>query len=281
MALMCVMVDLGNPQRVYHMLLTPNFRSIFVFDAAILSIYGILCTIDLWMLTSGRGGTPLAFALTVISLPAAIGIHTITAWILGLVKARETWHTALMAPIFLSSAIASGLALLIVMVLMIRRYTDMKFKDEMFYSLGKLMAVVIFIDLFFLLCELVTTFWPHAAMPGHTERIGILTSGPLAPLLFSEIFIFGIVPFILTAIPRTRKSIPILTLASIFVVIGIFLKRFVLLAMGVAFSPLGHLGFYLPTLPEISITAMIWATGFLIITLGVKLLPMEVPEEGH
>jgi molybdopterin-containing oxidoreductase family membrane subunit len=281
MAMMCVFFDLGSPQNIYNILLTPNFKSIFVFDAAILTIYGILCVIDLWMLTSGRGGTRIAFALTVISLPAAIGIHTITAWILGLVKAREAWHTALMAPIFLSSAIASGLAFLIVMVLIIRKYTNMKFKDEMFHSLGKLMAMVIFVDLFLLLCELVTTFWPHSAMPGHTERVGILTSGPLAPLLFSEVFIFGIVPFILTAIPRTRKSIPILALASIFVVIGIFLKRFVLLAMGVAFSPLGHLGFYLPTLAEICIMSMIWATGFLIITLGVKLLPMEVPEEGH
>jgi len=247
----------------------------------ILSIYLILCIIDLWVLTSGRGAGSAAFALTVISLPAAIGIHSITAWVFGLVKARELWHTALMAPIFLSSAIASGLGFLILMVLIIRKFTKMKFKDEMFHSLAKLIAVVIFVDLFFLFTELITTFWPASATPGHIDRMQVLTSGKYSMLFFTEIFIFGILPFILMSIPRTRKSIPIITISSLFVVIGIFLKRFALLAMGVTFSPLGHLGSYFPTVVEISISTAIWAFGFLIITLAVKLLPMEVPKEGH
>lgn len=280
LAMLFILPDLGNPKNIYHFLLTPNFRSIFVFDAMILSIYFLLCLIDLYMLLSGREEGKLMLALTVISLPAAIGIHSITAWVLGLVKARELWHTALMAPLFISSALVSGLGLLILMLLLIRKYGGerFKFKDEMFYSMAALLAVIILVDLFFLLSEIITTFWPASAMPGHVERFALLTSGKYSAIFIPEILAFGLLPFALLAIPTTRKSMPVVALCSVLVVIGIFSKRFVLLAMGLAVSPLGVLAPYTPTLIELSITAGIWSIGMLVVTLAVKLLPMEVVE---
>jgi molybdopterin-containing oxidoreductase family membrane subunit len=276
LAMLFIVPDLGNPQRVYNFFLTPNFDSIFVFDFAVLMIYFSLCIIDLYVLLSGKGTHNLELALTIISLPAAIGIHSITAWTLGLVKARELWHTALMAPIFISSAVASGLALLLLMLLVIRRYTEYKFKDEMFYSAGKLLATVLLVDLFFLFCEILTTYWKTSETPGHALRLAILTSGRYSPFFLSEIFVFGILPFLLLWYPRTRKNIPILTLASAFVLIGVFLKRFAFLGMGFGINPLGHIGVYVPTLPELSISVALWAVGVLIVTIAVKLFDMRV-----
>jgi molybdopterin-containing oxidoreductase family membrane subunit len=278
LAMMFIIPDLGNPQRFYWFFLSPNFDSIFVFDFAILAIYFTLCIIDFYVLVSGKATHNLELGLTIVSLPAAVGIHSITAWTLSLVKTRELWHTAIMAPIFLSSAIASGLALLIVMLLAIRKWTDLKFKDEMFYSAGKLLATVLLVDLFFLWCEILTTYWPASATPGHADRLAILTSGKYSVFFLPEVFIFGILPFLLLWYPKTRKNIPILTISSIFVMIGVFLKRFAFLGMGFGINPLGHLGSYIPTVAELSISMAIWAVGLLIVVICVKLFDMRVEE---
>jgi|Deesub1362A_J573_1020465.scaffolds.fasta_scaffold00105_28 molybdopterin-containing oxidoreductase family membrane subunit len=276
LAMLFIPIDLGNPQRVYYFLLTPNFDSIFVFDAAVLNLYFILCIIDLFVLLSGRATHNLELGLTIVSLPTAIGIHSITAWTIGLAKAREMWHTALMAPIFISSAVASGLALLIIMLLIIRKYTDeYKFEDEMFHSAGKLLATVLLVDLFFLLSEILTTYWPYSETPGHSMRLEILTSGRYSPFFLSEIFIFGILPFLLLWYPKTRKNITVLTVSSIFVLIGVFLKRFAFLGLGFGINPLGHTGVYVPTLPELAITMAVWAIGILIVTISIKLFDMK------
>lgn len=280
LAMLFVIVDLGMPQRVYRFLLTPNVRSIFVYDATILNLYFILCIIDLWVMITKRGNERLALTMTLISLPAAILLHSITAWVLGFAKARELWHSALMAPLFISSAIASGLGLLILMVLAVQRFTKVQFKDEMYNNLAKLLATVIIIDLFFLFAEIITTVWPASQTPGHFDRLMLLLAGKYAPLFIPEITVFGILPFFLLAIPKTRKSRPIMAVSCGLVVIGIFIKRFILLAMAFGISQIGPLANrYVPTLLELMVTLGWYALGTLIVTLAVKLLPMEVPEE--
>ncbi len=277
LAMSFIFPDLGNPKNAINFLFSPNVYSIFVFDALILNIYFILTLVDMYMMLSGKihkGNREMT--LTLISLPAAIGIHSITAWILGLARARELWHTALMAPLFISSAIASGLALLILMVLLIRRYTDMKFDDDVFESMAQLTAWVVAVDLFFLLAESLTTMWRMSSTPGHMERFMIFVTGKYAPIFLSEVFLFGVLPFFLLAWPKTRKNVTLNAVASVFILMGIFSKRFFLLGSGLAYSPWGWLGVYWPTLTEVMVTAGMWSIGILVVTLAMKLFDMEV-----
>ncbi len=277
-----ILVDLGNPQRVFWFLLSPNLRSVFVYDAAVLNLYLVLCLIDIWVLMTERGGERLELVMTLISLPAAIGLHSITAWILGLQKARELWHTALMAPIFLSSAMVSGIALLVLICLAINRFTEIKFEKKMFNSLAKLLATILVVDLFFLFSEVLTGTWPSSATPGHIERLMLILTGKYSPLFLSEVFLFGVLPFFLMAIPKTRTSTPVQIIACAFILIGVFIKRFMFIVMGFAVSPLGPIpSSYVPTLVEILVGSGVWATGALIFVLAVKLLPVEVPAHHH
>lgn len=281
-AALFILVDLGNPQRVFWFLLSPNFRSVFIYDATILNLYLILCVVDAWVLMSERGGERLELVMTLISLPAAVGLHSITAWILGLQKARELWNTALMAPIFLSSAMVSGIALLILICLAVNRLTDIKFERKMFNSLAKLLATILTIDLFFLFSEVLTGIWPSSASPGHLARLGLILTGKYSPLFLSEIFLFGVLPFFLLAIPRTRKSTGIQILACSFILVGVFIKRFMFIVMGFALSPIGPVkSSYVPTLVELLVGTGVWAVGALVFILAVKLLPVRVPVEHH
>lgn len=281
LAALFIMPDIGLPLRSYQFLTSPNPIAILFWDATILNVYLVLTIVDLWAMITGTGGQKLEFRLTLISFPAAIGVHTVTAWILSLARARELWHTALMAPLFLSSAIASGMALLILIALALRRLTKMKFNDDMFFTMGKLLGTVVLVDLFFLFVEIVTVYWPASRTPGHAMRLGLLLWGPYAKFFIPELTIFGIVPFLLLFFPRTRRKVWTLATACCLIVVGIFMKRYMLLAMGFGLSVLGPFdSSYVPTLPEVAVTAGLWALGLMIFTMAIKLLPMEVPEHG-
>ncbi len=282
LAFLFIMVDMGHPERGFWFALTPNLQSVLFYDAMIINIYLAICAVDAWVLMSGRGTHKVELVLTFISLPAAIGMHSITAWALGLQKAREGWHTALMAPIFVSSAIVSGIALLMLIAMSVDHFTHVKFKKVMFDKLAKLLATVIPIDLFLLMCEVLQSSWPSSTTPGHWERISLLLFGKYSGLFGFEIFLGGVLPFFLLAIPKTRVKRSMQILACSLILIGVLIKRFMFIVMGFAVSPLGPIeAAYAPSLVEIMVTLGLWAIGILLFTLAVKVLPIEVPEEGH
>ena len=282
LAFLFIMVDMGHPERGFWMMLTPNFKSMLLYDAAILNIYMGLCAFDAWVLMSGRGTPKVELVLTLVSLPAAIGMHSITAWVLSLSKAREGWHTALMAPVFISSAMVSGIALLVLISMAVNRFTDIKFKDTMFNKLAKLLATIIPVDLFLLLCEILSSTWPTSTTPGHWVRITMLLTGRYSPLFMFEIFMGGVLPFFLLAIPKTRVQRRFQILSCVLILIGVFIKRFMFIVLGFAVTPLGPNGVaYAPSLVELLVTLALWSIGILIFMFAVKTLPVKVPEEGH
>lgn len=281
LALLSVLTDFEQPWRFVWFLVTPNLAAPFVYTGSAATLYMILCFVDLYVLLTGKGGERLAFAMTLIALPAAIYLHSTTAWVLALNKSRELWNAAVMVPIFLSSATASGIALLFIFAYIVKRVTKIKFKASMFRSLATLFATVIIIDLFLLFVEILTTLWPTSAKPGHAIRLMEFFTGRYAPV-FLPVLILGATAFALLARRSTRSSPAIqLTAASLYVV-AIFLKRYALMAMGLSYSPLGQQQpFYLPSLTEVLLAVGILALGLLLVTLAVKVLPLEVPEDEH
>jgi molybdopterin-containing oxidoreductase family membrane subunit len=281
MALLGVITDFERPWRMINFLITPNPTAPFVYTGSAAGLYMVLCFIDLWVLITGKGGEKLAFTMTLIALPAAIYLHTTTAFVLALNKSRELWHTAVMVPIFLTSATASGIALLIIFAHVIKRTTTIELKPSMFRSLSTLLATVIIIDLFLLIVELLTVFWPTSAQPGHTIRMSEFLVGRLAPF-FLPVLILGISAFILLARRPTRHIPAVQITASAMYVVAIFLKRYVLMAMGFSLTPLGQrVPIYAPSFVEIFIALGILAFGLLFVTAAAKVLVLEVPEDEH
>ena len=171
MALMGILTDMERPARMIWFMLTPNPTSPFLYTGSAAGGYMALCFVDLWVLITGRGGHKLAMTMTLIALPFAIYMHTTTAFVLSMNKSRELWHSAVMVPIFLTSATASGISLLLIFAYIVQSTTQIKFKPSMFRSLSTLLATVMIIDLFLLVVEILSIFWPTSAMPGHTIRM--------------------------------------------------------------------------------------------------------------
>jgi molybdopterin-containing oxidoreductase family membrane subunit len=281
MALLGIVTDMERPWRAVWMLLTPNPTSPFVYTGSAANIYMLICFFDLWVLITGKGGHKLAHRMTLIALPFAIYLHTTTAFVLALNKSRELWNSAMMVPIFLTSATASGIALLLLVAYVMKRFKVLELTSSMFRSLSTLLATVIIMDLFMLVVEIATVFWPTSSKPGHVVRFAEFLTGRYAFTLV-PVLILGITAFALLAPARTRHLPGIQITASILYVAAIWLKRYTLMSMGFAINPLGQFTPpYVPSLVEVLLALGILSIGVLLMTVAAKVLPLRVPEDEH
>lgn len=281
MALLGIITDMERPWRAIGMLLTPNPTSPFVYTGSAANLYMIVAFVDLWILITGKGGEKLAVRMTLIALPLAIYLHTTTAFVLALNKSRELWNAAVMVPIFLTSATASGVALLLIFAYALQAVRVMRFEPSMFRSLSTLLATVMIIDLFLLFVEILTVFWPTSSQPGHAIRLGQFLYGQYA-WAFLPVLVLGIGAFTLLSRRSTRHLPAVQLTAAAMYVVAVFFKRYSLMAMGFSITSLGQpTGIYVPSLVEVLLAGGILALGLLIVTAASKVLPLAVPEEEH
>ena len=288
-AALFVLPDLGHPERVYRIVISGQFYSPLVWDVIVITTYLVIAAVDLWLLTRPRESQSALTIMALVALPVAVLVHSITAWIFGLLVARPFWNSPLLAPMFISSALVSGMALLLVVTVVLRKLNVLKVEQGVVESVGKLMAWFIAIDLFLLFAEVLTAIASN--VPDHRDQTMLLLSGKLAPFFWPEVILGGLVPFAILALPQTRRKNGLLGLAGALAVGGILLKRLnimmasmtlplIQLAPGQSFGRYVEpgerfwlrLGEYTPTWVEWSIAAGIVAFGALLVTLGVRYL---------
>jgi molybdopterin-containing oxidoreductase family membrane subunit len=286
--IMCVtfiLVDLGQPMRIFNVFIYISPRSVLFWDTVVLQGYLLLNLIIGWnVLEAERNGVhyqkwlkPLIY----ISIPWAISIHTVTAYLYCGLPGRGFWMTAILAPRFLSSAFASGPALLILLCLIIRRVSNFDPGREQIQSLAKIVAYAICVNVFFFLCEVFVVF--YSQIPEHMDHLKYLFVGlhgkdAYVPWMWSSIILM-VIGIILTVNPITRKNEGVLAVACLVIFLGTWIdKGLGMIAGGFTPNPLHHVNEYIPTLPEIVIALGVWAMGFLILTVLFK-IAVGVKEE--
>jgi molybdopterin-containing oxidoreductase family membrane subunit len=144
--LMCalfILVDMGQPMRVVNVFLHPSPHSLMFWDTLVLFGYLFLnLIIGVVTFEAERKGAPppnWVRPLIYLSIPWAISIHTVTAFLYSGLEARPFWMTAILAPRFLASAFASGPSLLILLALILRRFTRF---DPGWEAIQKLVTIV-------------------------------------------------------------------------------------------------------------------------------------------
>ena len=288
--LMCVtfiLVDLGQPMRVLNVFLYPTPNSVLFWDTIVLNGYLFLNLVIGWnVLEAERNGVhyqkwlkPLIY----ISIPWAISIHTVTAYLYCGLPGRGFWMTAILAPRFLSSAFAAGPALLILLCLIIRRISSFDPGREQIQSLAKIVAYAICVNVFFFLCEIFVAFYSN--IPEHMDHIkylfvGLHGHGAYVPWMWAS-FALMIVGIILTVNPATRKNEGVLAVACAAIFLGTWIdKGLGMIAGGFTPSPLHEINEYIPSIPEILIALGVWALGFLVLTALYK-IAVGVKEEAR
>ena len=223
---MFVLIDMGGIQRVWRILVGPNPTSPLVWDVCVISCYLIINIVYLVLMCSKKPGA--ADRVSIVSrfaLPIAILVHSVTAWIFGLQVSKE-WYTAIMAPIFVASAMDSGLALLLLALMGLNKSGVFKVENKLISSLAGLLAVCIAVDAFFIGCECLTMAYPGAK---GAEALTVMASGITAPFFWIEIIGGLLIPFLLMVFAKNRANMKLVGLASVLVVLGVFCKRIWLL----------------------------------------------------
>lgn len=282
MSISFIVVDIGNPFRFWHMLPgigTMNFpSSMLSWDFFVLSIYLL---INLFVVTyllycifyKKEYKKSLVLTLVLSSIPMAVGIHTVTAFLYNALPARIFWNSALLAPRFLASAFCSGPAILLILFQILRKTTKFEIKDEAIWTIAELMVYSMSVYLFFTIAELFKEFYSGTEHILYWKYLlfGIGDNKEIVIYSWSSI-IMGFIAFVLFLVPKTRKNFITLNIGAVMIYISVYLEKGIALIIP-GFTPdvLGQIYVYTPSMTEIRTAVMIFSLGFLMFTFLVKI----------
>ena len=281
MCLLFVIVDIGRPDRFWH-LIPPwgylNFpRSILAWDVLVLNLYFVVnLVVVTHVLNCAFNGRPyekrLVVPLVLLSIPMAVGIHTVTAFLFNGLASRPYWNASILAPQFLASAFCSGPAILLIVLQVLRRFTKFEIQDDAIWKIAELMAYAMFLNLFLHGAEAFKEFYSDTEHLLYTRYwfLGLGTHRTLVPFAWTAVGL-NTLAFVLFIVPAGRKNWITLNIGCLAIYAGCYIdKGMGLIIPGLTPDALGEIYEYYPTLTELRVAAGVFALGFLAFTLMLK-----------
>ncbi len=288
MSLLFVFSDVGMPMRILNVPLHPTPRSMLFYDTVFLPGFMLLNLIIGWTaMGAEKREVPLQWwvkGLIYLSMPWAVVMHTVTAFIYAGTPGRGFWMTAIMAPRFLVTAFAAGPALLIILCTVLKTLTRFEVTEKAIQKLVTIMVYALIIDVFFLGVEYFTVFYAHIPEYALTFQylfLGINGNCALVPWYWG-MNIAILIAIALLVIPGARTSRPVLVTACIIALIGLWIdKGFVLVPAAFIPNVFGRIMEYPPSWVELTVSLGIYALGTLIITALYKIVISVREETGN
>jgi molybdopterin-containing oxidoreductase family membrane subunit len=281
MCILFVVIDMGRIDRLWHVIPfigKMNFpSSLLAWDIVVLNGYlAINLFISFYalykMAHSKEYSLQIIKPLIILSIPWAVSIHTVTAFLFNGLSARPFWNASILAPRFLASAFCSGPAVMMLIFQIVRKVSKIEIDNKAIFKIAELVAYAMGINLFLLAAEFFKEFYSgsiHLA-PMKYLYFGLHGHNALVPWMWAAM-LFNITAFILFLRPKTRENFRTLNLACILIIIGVYIEKGMGLSIpGFVPGTLGEVYEYAPTFVEKAVTVGVWATGALIYTLLMK-----------
>ena len=281
MCLGFVMVDIGRPDRFWHIMpLVGRLnwpQSMLAWDVLVLNAYLLLnwfvVTYLLYCAYTGMHYIKkLVLPLVLLSIPMAVSIHTVTAYLYNGLAARPFWNSAILAPKFLASAFCSGPAILLILLQILRKTTPLRIKDEAIFKVAELMAYTMGFNLFLTAAEAFKEFYSNTEHVVFSQYLyfGLKGHTTLVPYAWASVAC-GLAAFLLFLIPKTRTNWVTLNLGCVLICSSVYIEKGMgLIIPGLTPDALGEIYEYRPSTTEVFVAAGIFATGFLVFTLMLK-----------
>ncbi len=225
-----LIIDLGQPLRFWHLLFYLQPTSPITYGSFLLTIYPINCLIYGSFMFAGKAKLTRTFGL--IGIPLALSVHGYTGFIMAMGKARALWNTALMPTYFLVSAMVSGIALMIIVVIIQGLFfsPERKINRELAFDFARMLGFTILLDLFLVFCDMVLllTLDPEAR-----EAAQLLLTGAFSPYFLGiEMFLGAVIPLFLLMSPFTKKRLVPVAIGAFLAMVGVMAMRYVLVIGG-------------------------------------------------
>ncbi|HAZ12482.1 MAG: polysulfide reductase [Bdellovibrionales bacterium GWA2_49_15] len=292
MCFLFVTVDIGRPDRVMHImpfLGTLNFpSSLLAWDILVLNAYFLLNVVIaghiIYMGFKGKHyNKKIVIPLVLLSVPSAVSIHTVTAFLYNGIAARPFWNASILAPRFLASAFCSGPAVLLILFQILRKTEGLKIKDAALHKIAELMSYAMFINVFLLGAEVFKEYYSHTEHLVFTQVLFSSVQGKTEVHYFMwPALACSLIAFLLFLIPKTRENVYTMNIGCILIFFGVYVEKGMgLVIPGLTPDTLGEIYQYTPSLTEYRVASGIFAIGFLVFTLLVKMaIPFSMRELG-
>lgn len=306
-------IDLGRPDRLLNIFRTGRLQSPLLWDVTSITAYFTASTVYLYLplipdiailrdrgakpqwlykfLSWGYQGTPgqkhvlerAMNILMVMVIPIAVSVHTVISYIFSMTL-QPGWHSTIFGPYFVVGAIFSGIAALLIVMIAFRKvfHLDVYLKEVHFRYLGNLLLVMSLLWFYFTFSEYLTGYFGHE--PYEMRVFFYKFSGKYAPFYWSMVFCNFVLPVILLSFKKT-KTIPKVLVASIGVIIGMWLERLIIVVPSLANARLPYpTGIYVPSLVEWSLligAVAVFVLGFVIFSRFFPLISVWEVKEGR
>jgi molybdopterin-containing oxidoreductase family membrane subunit len=281
MCMMFVTIDMGRIDRLWHVIPfmgKMNFpASLLAWDIIVLNGYLainlFISFYALYQMAHNRDySIQIIKPLIILSIPWAVSIHTVTAFLFNGLHARPFWNASILAPRFLASAFCSGPAVMMLIFQIVRKVSKIEIDNKAIFKIAELVAYAMGINLFLLAAEFFKEFYSgsiHLA-PMKYLYFGLHGHNALVPWMWAAMF-FNVTAFFLFLSPRTRENFLTLNIACVLIIIGVYIEKGMGLSIpGFVPGTLGEIYEYTPNFAEKAITVGVWATGAMIYTLLMK-----------
>jgi Ni/Fe-hydrogenase subunit HybB-like protein len=211
--------------------------------------------------------------MAIAILPVAVSVHTIVSFDFSMAVV-PMWHSAIFGPYFVAGAIFSGIAALIVAMAFVRRFLHLEayLEPVHFENLGKLLLMMSLLWTYFVFNERLTVWYGNE--PSEMAVFWATQRGRFAPLYWTMVVCNFVIPFVILSL-RKLRTITGCVIASVSVLIGMWLERFLIIVPSLSYKSLPYSwGTYSPQPVEIIITCATFAAMGLFYTLFSKFVPI-------
>ena len=189
--------------------------------------------------------------MAVVILPVAVSVHTIVSFDFSMAPV-PMWQSTVFGPYFVAGAIFSGIAGLIIAMAFLRKFLHLEtyLQPVHFENLGKLLLVMAVLWGYFVFNERLVTYYGNE--PAEMAVFWRTQRESFAPLYWTMVTCNFVLPLILMGIKYTRRTITGCVIASLGVVVGMWLERFLIIvpSLGHKYLPYAY-GIYRPRLLEV------------------------------
>lgn len=311
MAGITIIIDMGRPDRLYNLFLHGRLQSVIIWDVIVISTYLVISVLFLYYpllpdfsilkkyfqgdkkVSKRYGNLSLNWVgnvrqtriysrsitvLSVLIIPVAIAIHTVTAWLFETTY-RPGWDSTNFGPYFVAGAFVAGSGAVVVVMYVLRRTYKLEnyITDSHFDKMGKILVMLCLVYLYFNINEYLMPI--YKSTEEEEVHLRSLFTGEYAWLFWTAILGGLVIPVVVLLFPKGRKPLP-LFLVSLAVVLAAWWKRYLIVipTLSHPFLPIEGVPeawrHYSPTWMEWTITAATLASALLIITLLVRFLPI-------
>jgi molybdopterin-containing oxidoreductase family membrane subunit len=231
-AMIGIALDLGRPEKTWRLFMffvLNNMRSMFAVNGILYGGYFLIGIVYLGAIFAER--YKFIKLMGIIAILWAALVHMGTGAIFGFIATRPIFFSPIKPFEFLAAAMVSGLALLIITVVAIFKFTKRRLNQNIIFSLSRLLLSLIIVLAVMVLVDKLT----HLYSPDREPILWLLT-GPYSWVFWGlQVGLGYVLPMIILSHPRYGKNLKGVMVAAFSVVIGIFGERFALVIPGTAY----------------------------------------------